>query len=92
MTKTTWGRKCLFLYAFQSQSHMKEVREGTQGRNLEAGIEAEAMRLLLGLLPMACSTCFLYSQFQLPQGGAVHSVPAPPTSITNQKSAPQTYI
>lgn len=61
MAKTTWVRKGVFLYSLQSQSRMKEVREGTQGRNLGAGSKAQAMILLHGLLPMACSICFFCS-------------------------------
>lgn len=50
-----------FAYISTSQPSSNDVRGCTQGRNLGAGTEAEAMEkycLLTGLLSMACSTDF----------------------------------
>jgi hypothetical protein len=43
LTKTTRGGKGLFNSSYSSNPSSKEVRAGTQGRNLEAGTDAEAM-------------------------------------------------
>lgn len=49
-------------------------------------------KLLPDLLSMACSTWLLIStQDHLPRGGTDHSGLGPPTSITNQDSALQTW-
>jgi hypothetical protein len=66
MTKKQVGEKRVYS-AFTSTLLfiIKESQDGqelTQGRNLEAGADAEAMEgrmLLTGLLPLACSACFL---------------------------------
>jgi hypothetical protein len=46
MIKETWGRKGLFGLYFHSTAHhqRKSGQELTQGRNLEAGADAEAMK------------------------------------------------
>jgi hypothetical protein len=56
------GKQRIYLvYSFQSQPSGGEVREGLQGRNLEAGAKAEAMEeeCLLACSFLACSLCFL---------------------------------
>jgi hypothetical protein len=52
-------------FSLQFSDHiasLREVRAGTQGGNLEAGTEAEAMEgVLTGLLSVACSAWFSYT-------------------------------
>jgi hypothetical protein len=43
MTKNNQGRK-RFVSFYRSSSSLREVRTGNQGRNLQAGTEAEVMR------------------------------------------------
>jgi hypothetical protein len=54
------GKRRLYLtHTSKPLSIIKEVRAGAQGRNLEAGTEAEAAEVLLpGALPWAGSLCF----------------------------------
>lgn len=56
------GRNNLMLLALLPlRVWLREIRGGTQGRNLEAGTETEATKghsLLTGLLPIACPACF----------------------------------
>ena len=61
MTKSRLRKKGFISdYSFYSPSS-REVRAGTQGKNLETGTDAEAMRsATYWCVPhMACSTCFL---------------------------------
>ena len=59
----SWGGKGLLSLHFHIAVHhqRKSGLEPKQGRNLEAGVDAETMEVLLlpGLLPLACSACFL---------------------------------
>jgi hypothetical protein len=48
-----------FISSCKLQLIIKEVREGTEDRNLEAGTEGHEEVLLTGLLPMTCSACSL---------------------------------
>ena len=60
--KASWGRKGLFVFDFHIAVHhgRKSGRELKHGRILEAGAEADyKVVLLTGLLPLACSVCFL---------------------------------
>ncbi|KRY94820.1 hypothetical protein T4B_1409, partial [Trichinella pseudospiralis] len=64
MTKASWGEKGLFGLGFHLTVHhqRKSEQELEQGRNLEAGADAEFMKervLVIGLLLLACSACFL---------------------------------
>ncbi|CAO2634802.1 hypothetical protein LEMLEM_LOCUS22806, partial [Lemmus lemmus] len=86
-TKNNLGRRVCLAYMSRSQSIMKEVRTGTQGRSLESRTEAEVMeqgsywlapRGLLGLL-------FYTTQVHLPRGGTAYSGPDPPSSIIYQE-------
>ena len=43
------------LVNFTTLGSLREVREGTPGRNLNTGTEAEAILPLTGLLHVACS-------------------------------------
>lgn len=66
------GKEWVYLFhptVLHHCSSVKEVRAGTQGRNLEAGTEAEPMEECCLL---ACSTCFLLTQDQVPRGGTTH--------------------
>ena len=49
---------------------MRFIIEGKQGRNLEAGADAEGMGglLLTGLLSMACLACFLIDSWTISPG------------------------
>jgi hypothetical protein len=61
MAKETSGGKGLFSLCFHITVHhqRKAKQELEQGRNLEAGVDTEAMEgLLAGFLLMACSACF----------------------------------
>jgi hypothetical protein len=49
-------RACFSLQLSGRAPSLKELREGTQGRNLEAGTEAEARTLFT--CSMACPACF----------------------------------
>jgi len=53
-------------------SQRKSGQELTEGRNLEAGADAEAMEgvLLTGLLSLACSGCFVIELRTTSQGMA----------------------
>lgn len=67
---------------------MREVRAGTQGRDLEAGTEVEAIE---DHCLMACSSspaqpAFLYSLRPPAQGDAAHNGLSLPTSIINQEA------
>jgi hypothetical protein len=57
--KVSWGGKGLFSLHFHHER--KSGQKLKQGRNLEAGADAEAMEgmLLTGLLSMTCSACFV---------------------------------
>ena len=58
--KATWVGKGLFHLTDDSPS-LGEIKSGTQGRNLEAGPDAEAIRRLLsGLLTWLTQFAFLY--------------------------------
>ena len=61
--EASWGGKGLFSLCFHIAVHhqRKSGQELTQGRNLEAGADAEAMEgyYLLDCFPLACSACFL---------------------------------
>ena len=59
MTKSMLGRKG-FIWLTPSY-HSPALKELKQGRNLEAGADAEVIEgvLLTGLFIMACSACFL---------------------------------
>ena len=64
---------------------MIEVRTGTQGKNLEAGTDAETTEKHRLLVPLPWLA-------QLPSLDRVTSLGLdPPTSIINQQNAPQTY-
>ena len=81
MAKAIWeGRGLLHVTAYSPV--YKEVRAGTQGRNLEAGTEAEAS-LLTGLLSVACSACFPRQPKTSAQCWQAHIEAGPPTSIIN---------
>ena len=62
---------------------MQELKEGTQGMNLDAGIEEETTEKcgsFIGLLSMAhVLSAFLSSQIHLPSHGASYSVLNPTT-------------
>ena len=86
MSKSNLGRKgynCL-VYLNHSLS-LKEVRAGSQGRNLEVSAEAESMEeyCLLCCFPIACSDCFLTQPRLLPRDGIAHSGLGPSVSISN---------
>ena len=78
------GGKGLFgLYFLITVHHQrKSGQELKQGKNLEAGVDVEAMKeLLTGFLPVAHSACFLLEPM-------IRGVPTlngldPPTLITN---------
>jgi hypothetical protein len=76
---------------------LKEVRIGTQDRNLEAGTEAQTVEehyfcggaLLLSSFLMVSSAWFFYTtQDHLPRDGTAHSGLSPPTSIIDQENVP----
>jgi hypothetical protein len=62
----------------------KSGQELNQGRNLEAGADAEAMEamLLTGVLPLACSACFLIEP-RTTSPGMTPPTMGPPLLITN---------
>jgi len=80
--EASWGGEVLFsLYLHIAVYHQrKSGKEITQGRNLEAGADAEAMAwgvlltVLTGLLPLACSACSYRTQYY-------HNVPSHPWSL-----------
>lgn len=94
MTKVTWGGKGL--YHLTLTGNLRSIIEGSQepkqGRNLEAGTEAEAMKegmLLIGFISMAFSTYFLNStQNHQPLGGSTHCRLGPATSTMSQENTP----
>jgi hypothetical protein len=57
--KATWGEEGFFHVILPHCCSSKEVRTGTQGRYLEAGANAEAILLFMGLHLMAFSGCFI---------------------------------
>jgi hypothetical protein len=61
--EASWGGKGLFSLHLHTAVHhqCKSGHKLTQGRNSQVGADAEAMKgvLLNGLLPLACSACFL---------------------------------
>ena len=62
MTKESWGEKGLFGLYFQIIVHhwRKLGQKLQQGKNLEAGVDAEVVEETLnGLLPLVCSAHFL---------------------------------
>ena len=63
-----------------------------RGGNLRTESEAEATEgiLLAGLLPMACSACFLLEPRIPAQGGTGHYGLDPPTSVMNHDNPPMT--
>jgi hypothetical protein len=76
MTKASWGGKGLFGLHFHIAVHhqRKSGRELTQGRNLEAGADAEAM---VGCCLLACSASCLVEL------RPAHNGLGPSQSITN---------
>lgn len=62
MSKSNLGKRGYIWFAYFNHSlSLREVRAGSQGRNLEVGAEAETMEecRLLCCFPIACSDCFL---------------------------------
>lgn len=69
--KATWGGKRL-ICTFYGNLSVREVRPGTQGRNLDTGAgRGHGGMLLTGLFSMAYSACFLKNMTQnhLPRSG-----------------------
>jgi hypothetical protein len=98
--KTLWprsnlGGKSLFRLQFNIEIHYqrKSGPEYTQGRKLEAEVDADAMEkcLLTGLLPLACSACFLIEPRTTSQGIASPTM-GPPTLDHYLKKFSYTWI
>ena len=68
--------------------HHNPIIEGSQGRNLKAGVDAEAIEgvLLTGLLFMISSACFLIEPIHdhQPRDGASHNGLNPALSINHK--------
>ena len=82
--EASWGRKDLFSLHFNiTVHHQRKSGQGlTQGRNLEAGADAEAMERCL--LPLACSACFLKEPMTTnPRNGRTHNDLCPFPLVTN---------
>ena len=65
-----------------------------EGRNLEAGTEAEiiAEHCLLDYILWFTQPAFLYNPEHLPRNGTAHSGLCPPTSIINQENILQACL
>ena len=68
--------------------------KGSQGRNLEAGTEVEAMRIhAYGLVIHGLLSLLFYStQEYQPRVGITFSDLGPPTSIINYEDAPHAFL
>jgi hypothetical protein len=84
--KASWGGKGLFDLHFQIPVHYwrEAGQELKQGRKLKAGADSEAMEemFLTGLLPLACSACFLIEPRTTSPGIGPPTM-GPPLLITN---------
>jgi len=78
MTKANWGGKGVFISNFHITVHhqRKSGQEFKQGRNLEAGADAEAMRGATGLLGLLSYR----TQDYQPRDGPTHNGWALPIS------------
>lgn len=82
MMKGDFGMRSLELQG-HTLSH-GEVRPGTQGRNLQSGTEAEAVKAHCLL---TCSDCFLIAPKTTSRVGTTHSdLGPPPKQIINEKN------
>lgn len=73
-------------------SFYKDTKAETQSKNLEAGTEAEVTECHI-VFPSLLPGCHPSpTQAHLPRDGTAHSGLDPPTSISNQKNAPQVNL
>jgi hypothetical protein len=87
--KASWGVKGLFSLQFYTAVHhqRKSGQEHKQVRKQEL-MQIHGGMLLTGLLPLACSACFLIEPKTTSPDMAPPTM-GPPTLITNQENAPQ---
>lgn len=91
MTKAIWRGKGSFCLTLPGRSpSLREARAGTQGRNVEAGTEADTTkehRLLAHSSWLSLLLVYI-TEDHLPRRGIAHSELGPPTSVTNPEKFP----
>lgn len=88
MTKRNVGEEGIYFSLCVSS---REFRARTQGRNLEAGTETEAMEkcYLLASFPWLIYLAFLWHTGSQARGSTIQSDLVFPISVINQENAPQ---
>jgi len=93
--EASWAGKGLFSLHFHMAVHhqRKSRQELTQGRNLEAEADAEAMEewCMADFLPLTCSACFLIEPYNTSPGMAPAAI-CPSTFLLLTEKTPCSWI